>query len=129
MYRCQYLLYVYILELSYNIGQDMAKCSYCGQSMKRTVGMAAEMEREQRVQTGDKQHGAELDAEGEDTRGVQRTESAEEEPLTEKTVPESGLSSAETSLQLVNRGARKKVKSSFRQFQALALTQGSFVCT
>lgn len=70
--------------------------------------------REERLQTGDDDHGGEFDLEGKEISGLERAESVEKEPPTKTSVPESSLSLAQIAVQLVSRRARKNLDDIIR---------------
>lgn len=70
--------------------------------------MATGRKREGRPPAEKEDYDGDFDVEGKSIRGVKGAESVRKEPSTEKGEPKFCLSSAETAMQMVSRGARKE---------------------
>lgn len=86
----------------------MAGRRYRGQCVDETDRMAAEREKEERLQAGDEDHGGELDVVSEEIRTAEGAESVGRHRPTEKAVLEFCLSFAKTAPQLVKTIAPKE---------------------
>lgn len=111
----------------YSTTQHVARCRNREQFVEETRDIAARGRKEERLQTGGKDHGGESDVEGQEIRGVKGAKIVKREP------PKKGCS--KTCIRSLRRPHcspwpeehRSKLKSSLNLFLTLTSMQGSFV--
>lgn len=107
----------------------MARCRYCAGRVNYTDGTAAEREGEVRSRTEDGENGGDFCTEPEGVPRMERAEVVQGEVATEEAAIKFCLVFAETALQLMSKGERKKSETSFDLLPVAILTQVSFVGT